>query len=553
LQQDYGLGQRALALFLFAARSSSGCDVHRGGPVRGRCRAGRQPVLPHSPPQGAPALVQQTVRPLAAISLFPYARLPALSPLFAQDPALRNDISLYLPAILASLHWDAIIMSATYRDGVLWDVGLKLVYWAPLAVFALAAVVWVGPTIARARTGRLDPMDERRLAVLAVAGGFLLAFNRPRDWVHLMMIYPGVLLVAAGLVAQLPRLVRRVVGAVAWVALLAAVAVSASLVVDLHERYDTRLALARGGVVLNAPLAQLIEDVVRYVDAGSAPGSPVPVLPVQPMINFLAEREGAGGFYVIWPVFQNPERDARMIADLERRRVDVVVYSISQYAHLGTFRENAPRLYDYLAEHYTIDRVFSREVFGMIFCALRRRAPEAASTIPMYDVAPGYPGDGTVAPATWPFFTRVMAQRVGTATNPSIARFGLPLPAGCPQLVLRYGVNPERWLDPPSGPFTFRITLAEDEASPQTLLERTLDPHRQVADRDWPEVALDLSEWAGRRVAMSFEVSAPEGRPVARPRRPAGRSPASRSSDADRRAPAVSSHVTRIATVTFTM
>ena len=517
-KQDYGVGVgAALGLFLLVRPF-----LRRGTPgfaPAARYAAGVAlvvvPVLVAFALAGALApLVQQTiVRPYAAMSRFPYARLPDLLPFVAQDRTMRADIGLYLPAILTSLHWDAIVASPTYRDTALWDVALKLVYWAPIAIVALAALVWVGPAVSRARAGVDRPDDERRLAVLAAAGGFLVAFNRPRDWVHLMMIYPAALLVATTLAAGLPRLVRRPLGAIAWIAIAAAVVVSASLVVDLREQHDTRLALPRGGVLVNAPLVQLIEDVVRYVDDETSPATPVPVLPLHPMINFLAAREGVGGFYVVWPVFQDPQRDARMIDDLERRNVDVVVYSISQYAHLGTFRENAPRLYDYLAAHYTIERVFSREVFGNLFCALRRRRPEPASTMAMYDVAPGYPGDGTVAPATWPFFTRVMAQRIGTAASPSVERFGLPLPGGRPRLLLRYGVNPERWLDPPSGPYTFRIALEEDGEAPRTLLERTLDPQRRVEDRAWPDAALDLSEWAGRRVAVSFEVAAPEEPP----------------------------------------
>jgi len=52
--------------------------------------------------------------------------------------------------------------------------------------------------------------------------------------------------------------------------------------------------------------------------------------------------------------------------------------------------------------------------------------------------------------------------------------------------------------------------VTPDDEPPTTLLERTLDPQRDVADRDWPEASLDLSAWAGRRVVLSFEVAAPE-------------------------------------------
>jgi hypothetical protein len=60
------------------------------------------------------------------------------------------------------------------------------------------------------------------------------------------------------------------------------------------------------------------------------------------------------------------------------------------------------------------------------------------------------------------------------------------------------------------GPYTFRIAVTPDNEPPMTLLERTLHPQRDVADRDWPEASLDLAAWAGRRVVLSFEVAAPE-------------------------------------------
>src|SRR5207249_23254 len=169
-----------------------------------------------------------------------------------------------------------------------------------------------------------------------------------------------------------------------------------------------------------------------------------PVWPLQPMLEFLAGREGAGGFHVIWPG-QNPARDERIIADLERRDVRVAIYSLSQYASLGSFRMNAPRLYDYLVDHYAIDAVFARELFGPLLCALIRRPAAPPPGIPLRA-----PADGALADVRWPFAT-VMAERVGTPSTPVVARVLIDVPAGRPRLTFAYGTNPERWLDAPSG------------------------------------------------------------------------------------------------------
>src|SRR5206468_5613200 len=182
------------------------------------------------------------------------------------------------------------------------------------------------------------------------AGGFLLAFNRPRDWVHLMMIYPPVLLVGATLLAEAPgRAARGLPG----VALGVLALVSVELGRELRPAFDWPLASPRAGVLADAQNGPLLDELLAYIDAHAPPGAPVPVYPLQPMLEFLAGREGAGGFHVIWPG-QDPTRDERIIADLERRDVRVIVYSLSQYAHLRRFRDNAPELYAYLVHHWTI-------------------------------------------------------------------------------------------------------------------------------------------------------------------------------------------------------
>ena len=90
---------------------------------------------------------------------------------------------------------------------------------------------------------------------------------------------------------------------------------------------------------------------------------------------------------------------------------------------------------------------------------------------------------------------------------------------------------PERpWLDlgigtPADGPVTFSVQVL-DGSTTRLLLRRTLTtPHR------WESVSLDLSEYAGREIALSLSLSAAEdgrlgfwGSPAVRSRGPAVRS-----------------------------
>jgi len=87
-----------------------------------------------------------------------------------------------------------------------------------------------------------------------------------------------------------------------------------------------------------------------------------------------------------------------------------------------------------------------------------------------------------------------------------VARVVVHVPHGAPRLVFAYGVNPERWLDAPSGPFTF---TAEVEGAPHAGFRATVDPYRKLADRRWIEGSLDLAPWAGGRVTLLLAIEAP--------------------------------------------
>jgi hypothetical protein len=514
-KQDYGIGVGgALGLFLLArpwlggpaglatpARFAAGVAAVVGPALAALAAAG-----------GLGGLVRQAILvPLSGAMSFGYLQLPPLRPLVHQDPTLRDAMPHYLPSILATLRWEEIAVSRLYRETAVWDVALKMLYYAPLAAWAAAALAWGTATLVRARRGAVALADQRRLLLLAWAGGFLLAFNRPRDWVHLMMIYPPALVIGTVLLSDLlgraPRALRAVAGTGLGVAVVALAVVSLSLGADLRRRMDWPLTMPRGGVHADARHGPIIEDVLAWIAREAPADAPVPVYPVQPMLGFLAGRESAGGFHVIWPV-QGPERDARIIADLEARHVDTVVYSLSQYAHLGRVESNAPHLYEYLVRHYEIAEVFSREIVGPLVCGLRRRGPPPPGVL-LWDLAP----QGDLAPVRWPF-AEVMAQPVGTPGAPVPLEVEVRVPDDGTRLALHYGVNPDRWLWLAAGPFTFEATATAADGTARVLLRATLDPARRLEDRRWVPATLDLGATPGR-LRLRFTVTAPAAPPEA--------------------------------------
>ncbi len=488
-KQDYGLGVgAALGLAILLAPERTG-KVRRALAFAGSAALVVAPALLSFAAHGAlrPFFDQTVVRPLRAAATSRYLGLPPLLPLLHQDAALRAGIGSYFPAVLLTLaeRWSAIHSGWLYRETAVWDVVLKLLFYAPFLVWAAAALRW-------ARGG----LRDRHLVLLAYAGGFLLAFNRPRDWVHLMMVYPPVLLVGTTLLAAAPARAARVLPSAA-LGLLALL--SAELGRELRHAFDWPLASPRAGVLADAHNGPLLDELLAYIDAHAPPGAPVPVYPLQPMLEFLAGREGAGGVHVIWPG-QDPARHERIIADLEARDVRLVIYSFSHYASLGSFRENAPRLFEYLARHYAIERVFAHEPFGPLWCALGRRpqGPPPGTALP---------GSDGLVPALWSF-TPVLAERVGTPDAPVVARLPLDVPPEQPRLDFAYGIDPERWLEAPSGPFTFTVTV--DGA---LVFRASVDPQRRLEDRAWRPASIDLAAHAGQRVTLAFAIAAASAPP----------------------------------------
>ena len=459
-------------------------------------------------------MIQQTVVfPFSVMSSFSYPRLPELWPLFGQDAALRTEIGNYFPSILATLWWNdcpgcwatGLGRGALYRHTAFWDVTLKLIFWAPVLATAIAAVVWIPAALRERRRGGIGDEARGRILVLALAIGFLLAFNPPRDWVHLMMIYPPSLVVAAALAHQavqsLPRTAAFAVRTLLVGAVGALLLVTIALMADLRRRVDHWIAAPRGQVYADRLNGPLIDEVLAWVDREVPPGMPLPVYPTQPALTFLAGRTTVAGYYVIWPM-QAPDRDGRILAELERRGVDHILFSVSQWHHLRSFQENAGELFAALVDGWKIDAVFTREPNGPILLALGRRGPGAPAT-PLREVASG----ADLRWTRWPF-SDVLTHPVGTPGEPGPLRIDVRVPRDRPVLETAIGMNPDRWLGAPTGPLTFRATLERPGGGTETLLERTIDPRSDVSARRWLPVTIDLGRYAGATVTLELSVQA---------------------------------------------
>jgi hypothetical protein len=318
-----------------------------------------------------------------------------------------------------------------------------------------------------------------------------------------MMIVPPCVLVAAALAHQAIRATPPPLGAAARGVLLAGIGalfvVTLALMADLRRRVDHWIDAPRGRVYADRLNGPIIDDVLAWARRTVPPAMPLPVYPTQPALTFLAERETVAGYHVIWPM-QARDRDRRILDEIERRGVEHVLFSVSQWAHLRSFQENAAELFGALVDGWEIEEVFSREPNGPILVALGRRGA-AAPGLPLREVA----GGAELRWARWPF-TDVLTQAVAPPGAPAPLRVEVAVPRDRPILETAIGMNPDRWLGAPIGPLTFRAALESAGGASETLLERAIDPRSDVAARRWHPVSLDLSRHAGETVTITLAI-----------------------------------------------
>ena len=471
-----------------------------------------------------PIVVRETIlAPLHGAAQFDYPARPTLWPL-AQDPALRAKAFTYLPSVVLDVCWTWLITTRAWLETGVVDVAVKLVFHLPWLLL-LAALPLVVREL-RAADGEVPP--QRPILVLAlVTAATVAAFNRPQDWVHLLVLYPPPLLLLVALGARAARAAGRagvVVRAAGWALAVAVAGSAAWLGTGLVRLHDTPVRSARG--TLWAPASQARPLQALLDDVGARPGAPLASLPYQPLVNFLAARPGASRHYIVWPVDLNAARDDEVIAGLDADPRTEVVYSQMQVPHYPRPQAYAEKLFAHLADHWRVRRVIGGDPGGFTFQVLEPRAPrpgrsllDALAAAPVTIVPPaGPPREPSpaerarlVGTAVWPF-QRVLRM----ATTPEgWTAVSLPLvPAAGDRFVATYGTNPDQLgiiFEPGA---RFAIVIAAPGEPERELFAARVEPAAVAGDRVWRRVDVDLSPWRGRPVTLELRVGALIGGPV---------------------------------------
>jgi len=456
----------------------------------------------------------------------PYIGFPPLWPPWGQHDAIRRyGFFSYLPGVPLDLYWKRILVHPLFRDTALPELLVRAVYCLPYAVLGLLGVRELRRGLQR---GAPDPQTTALRLLLVFGAALLASFNRPRDWIHLMILYPPTLILLAPVVEMLagprPGTRRRVVhGAAAAVVVLSLVTTAAATVAE-RRFHSVPLSSPRAGISVSPSVAASLEPLLRALAPPDDGGDPAPLaaLPYQPTLNFLTGRPLATRFLTVLPLSEFPDRQEQILADLARDPRTEIVYSLQHVAFIPRPQRSVPQVFDALVERYRLG-TGPGELFGdpvadapHLFARLIPRAQVEEQVA--YDFAAhlddavvrevggggedGRPmnaaADGRVTLQAWPFERPVISVTPASAPQRMQLRYAsVDVP---PDARLRFGVavNPDEWTYflPVRTNFTVRVDGA-------VVFERRIDPRDRLEDRRW--VWDDVPVAAGRRT-ITFEV-----------------------------------------------
>jgi hypothetical protein len=416
----------------------------------------------------------------------PYIGFPPFWPPLARDDAIRKaGFFSYFPSLVLDLRWKDVFNHPVFLGTALPEMFVRAVYLLPYAVLLALAIREIAGGRPRGRT-----VAGRRLRLLLVfAAALILSFNRPRDWVHLLVLYPPTLILLAPLAEWLagPGGVRRriVIGAGA-LAVGVALGASGRLMLAARRFYATPVASPRAGILADEDSAATMNAILAALATrpGESP-APLAALPYYPAINFLAARPLATRFFTLLPLEEFPDRQDQVLADLRRDPRTQILYGLQHLTYIPRPTAYAPRLFAALVDDWQLGPVFGGTRFdGRVFSLLVPRRPVAETVV--VDLATR-PAEGEpVAVTMWPFERPVLA--VVPAITPATARVAwtVDAPAGA-RLRFGVGMNPDEWTH--FLPSEIRFAVRVDG---RLVFEQALDPRRRFDDRRWVWADLPL-------------------------------------------------------------
>lgn len=294
-------------------------------------------------------LLHHTVYILSKLGAGTYAILPPALDVRAARPVAAFQ---YAPAPLVSLVWERKLLLASSPLTLFLEILVKGAYYVP--VLALAPLLW---WLLRGMRSRI-PREEWSglLLVTAFAATSYAGILYRADWMHLMNVYPALLvacMVAGSRLGRRSRLARAAGVTLLALWLGAGGAVAAAVLVSSASPLDT----ARGRLIGSQSEVAGAAPVVRYLESRPV-DERIAVLPAAPLYYFLAGRSMPLSYALFLPVLDYASADrltARELADVAK-----VVFSTVPIPFVeGAIPEYGPLSAAVLANDFHVERMLA--------------------------------------------------------------------------------------------------------------------------------------------------------------------------------------------------
>jgi hypothetical protein len=471
------------------------------------------------------------------MSNYEYMSFPDLFPLFGQDIAYRTQYSLlgFMPGAIFTTDWNVVPTHPLFTDTPLYESLMKLFIFGPLVFLVGGGVrlLWRRRTLGSDGAERRRSLAELSLFVFCAGLVALVWLNKPQDYLHLAVLYwPLICLSMVYLHSGLKgrKLATALVIAVLLAPTGALVAYSARMVDNFEWLHTDLIPGERAGIWAKPSEAAMVEEIVAYMHENSGPDERVAAMPYFPIVNFLAERLGPHrSAYIVWPFPELPDRDERIVEGMEQTGTNLVIYNFTQFYSFSPVWEHAPILFEYLVDHFVIDRVFSHDAWGYKLVGLKRvdpaDEPGGLRIIPenAEGLALSVVGDGPPRPVSpesraayvremlWPF-RRTIALRASTHGRSTVLSAPLSVPSEGGRLSSAVSVHPQWWFKLPPSWIRFSVAVRTDDGV-EEVFEQIVSPTVHLTDRRWFDVDVSLNRWAGRDIVLEFrnEAERPRG------------------------------------------
>lgn len=294
--------------------------------------------------------------------------------LWALEPhALGGVAYAYFPAPIVHMFWLEWLNPRSLPLMLPIELAVKATYYLPLLLLCLAGILaW------KAHRSQPDRAETSRWLLLVTLAAMMYLSLYRADWVHLMSVFPPLLLVCVAALGRLSRATRWATRA-ALVLFVSWLTAGSLLAVATLGVYRTPIDTTRGRIIATSQQAEYANRVLAFTNAQEQ-DSEILFLRGSPLFYFLTERRIPGRFDLAVPRLIVGGDDESLADSLGS--VDMVIYDPTVIPTLrDPITEYAPRTAATLATRFEIT-----EIIHPTAAVLEPVAARAEGDIPVADL-----------------------------------------------------------------------------------------------------------------------------------------------------------------------